>query len=183
MDRRGSGPVRTGSGPCLRRQRGGISTSLQDPCHRGHLYPVGRSQAPELVPLPLRSRRCRPPRASHLRLHVQPGRCRADQQLGGSGQHARRAFAAVQGIDARAHHVCDPVLHGATGLGPLDDRRPDHRFRLCGCQHEADGAYRSAGPACAWHGRIRALPALGQARLRPAIAMCRGLATRSTNIL
>ena len=73
---------------------------------------------------------------------TEQGRRRPDQQLDGAGRRARKADAALHGIDEGAHDVRGAVPDGPSRIAVLEGRRRDHRQPLRRAEHAHHDARR-----------------------------------------
>ncbi len=150
----------------MRRLGRGVRPARPGAGRRRHLRAALRRQAPELLPLPLRSRRRRPGRGPDLHLLRAGGRRRPDQQLARPRRDAGDDDRPLPRLDARPHDVRRPVLDGPARLADLPHRRPAHRLRLrrgLDADHDPHGQGRAR--RARRRRRVRPLRALGR---RPA---------------
>ena len=126
----------------------------------------GRSdaaQSRETARLPLSShgdQRRGPHRRSDLHLHHVERRRRADEQLDVAGRRVSARPPNLRRLDARPHHVRDPLFDGAGRLALQQDRRGTDRQRLRRAEHAHYDARRRERAEAARRGRtVHQVPA------------------------
>ena len=127
VGRRDGPPVQARAGGMGRWLGTRVRAAVRDDGQVRHVHPPQSGQAPQLLSRSLASVGRGPRRGPDLHLLVEPGGCRADQQLGPAGEDARHAAGIVRRLHARPDHVCHSVQHGAARLADRQDRRADHR--------------------------------------------------------
>ncbi len=95
------------------------------------------------------------------------GRRRRHEQLAGPGRDEGTAHRPLHGLHEGPNHVRGPLLHGPARLPDRPHRRPAHRLRLRGREHEdhdPHGKGRPGGPRR--RRRVRSLRPLGRCSAR-----------------
>ena len=101
----------------------------------GRLDQAQREKSSALVFASLESERRRAGRAVHFHLHADKRGSGTDEQLERAGRDLFKTSRAAQRRDARTHHVCHSLHHGAARFAADQGRVRNHRFNLRRAQH------------------------------------------------